>query len=175
MQPFEVDTGDELLPSGPRRSTDDVWWQVSEKHQQAKDRTRKWLIAATAIAAAGLITAFVALGTAGVATRRSSASINDETSTGSSSSSKDSRSPGWGHIRRIAFSSCTSYDVRPQPIWTQASLSSAEPASCWRNALFLQDQPLVLVLLWCKKPIRCLFHTNSSAPSNFLTSQQLCP
>lgn len=135
MQPFDVDTGDELLPSGPRRSTDDVWWQVSEKHQQAKDRTRKWLIAATAIAAAGLITAFVALGTAGVATRRSSASITDETSTGSSSSSTDSRS--WGHIRRIAFSSCTSYDVRPQPIWTQASLSSAD-----RTCLMLAQCPV---------------------------------
>jgi hypothetical protein len=27
----------------------------------------------------------------------------------------------WPQIRRIAFSSCTSYDLRQQPIWTQVS------------------------------------------------------
>lgn len=29
------------------------------------------------------------------------------------------RQQQWPNIRKLAFSSCTAYDMRPQPIWTE--------------------------------------------------------
>ena len=38
---------------------------------------------------------------------------------------------GWQGIRRIAFGSCTSYDIRPQPIWTQGVVPARPDAWVW--------------------------------------------
>lgn len=121
MQAFDVDTADELLTT-TRRSNEDVWWNVSEKHQQAKDRNRLWLITVTVVATVGLVVGLAALGTSAVAARQST--LASRASGSSSSATGGSTAPTWGQIKRIAFSSCTSYDVRPQPIWTQASPDS---------------------------------------------------
>jgi hypothetical protein len=133
MQPFDVDTADELLTT-TRRSNNDVWWNVSEKHQQAKDRNRLWLITATVVAAVGLVVGLAALGTSAVAARQSTLASRASGSSSSSSATGGFSAPGWGQIKRIAFSSCTSYDVRPQPIWTQASSDSLKLSSCCRGA-----------------------------------------
>lgn len=127
MQAFDVDTADELLTSA-RRSNEDVWWNVSEKHQQAKDRNRLWLITATVVAAVGLVVGLAALATSAVGARQSA--IASRASGSSSSSAIRGSTPAWGQINRIAFSSCTSYDVRPQPIWTQASSDSLMSSRC---------------------------------------------
>lgn len=124
MHPFDVDTGDELLaaPAGGsrKRPSDDVWWGVAEKTQQAKSRQRAWLIAVTVLAAVGLTVALAALGTAAGMARQA----NSSSGGGNRGSSSDTGTSGWRPIRRVSFSSCTSYDVRPQPIWTQVSWSS---------------------------------------------------
>jgi hypothetical protein len=124
MHPFDVDTGDELLaaPAGGsrKRPSDDVWWGVAE--HQAKTKQRAWLIAVTVLAAVGLTVALAALGTAAGTARQVNKSIGKASTSGSSS---DTGSSSWQQIQKIAFSSCTSYDVRPQPIWTQVSWSFA--------------------------------------------------
>jgi len=115
MRAFDVDTNDGLLSS--RRTEEDVWWHQAEKQQQAKSRHRVWLIAVTAVALLGLALGLAAVGTASVAVRRAStAGLRGE-----GSSVNAATRPGWDPISSIAFSSCTSYDVRPQPIWTEVS------------------------------------------------------
>jgi hypothetical protein len=109
MHPFDVDTGAELL-TAPKRSDEDVWWQVSERQQQAKSRHRTWMIAATALSVVAAVLSVAALVTSAVANSRSS--ISNAGSFGRRSSSDVSKTPGWGQIQRVAFSSCTSYDVR---------------------------------------------------------------
>lgn len=122
MHPFDVDTGDELLAApagGSRKRPSDDLWGVAEKTQQATSRQRAWLIAVTVLAAVGLTVAVAALGTAAGTAQQT----NSNSGGGNHGSSSDTKSSGWRQIQRLAFSSCTSYDVRPQPIWTQVSWS----------------------------------------------------
>ena len=116
MQPFDVDH-DGLLAA--RRSDEDVWWHQAEKHQQARHWHKSWLIAVTVLGLMALTVSLAALATAAVSAGRTSRL--DESSDSDNTSSTLQAEPEWNQIRRIAFSSCTSYDVRPQPIWTQAS------------------------------------------------------
>lgn len=124
MQPFDVDTGDELLTA--RRFDEDVWWNQAQKQQAAKNKYKAWLISVTVLTLLGLTISLAALGTAAVVARRSTSAQP------SSSSATSSKPPGWDHIKKIAFSSCTSYDVRPQPIWTEASAYSRAPNQAWQ-------------------------------------------
>jgi DNA-binding transcriptional regulator YdaS (Cro superfamily) len=41
----------------------------------------------------------------------------------------------WPQIKRIAFSSCTSYDLRPQPIWTEVRKLSPCCGTCVSSVL----------------------------------------
>lgn len=113
MQSFDVDNANELLPGATRRSDEGGW-----PKQQTDRHTRQslWLIAVTVLALAGVVIASIAAVTAEAAARRISAAA---LSGGSSAGSETTPAAGWGHIKRLAYSSCTSYDVRPQPIWTK--------------------------------------------------------
>lgn len=159
MHPFDVDTGDELLAAGGarKRPSDDVWWGVAEKTQQAKSRQRAWLIAVTVLAAVGLTVALAAFGTAAGTARQA----NNSSGGGNRGSSSDTGTSGWRQIRRVAFSSCTSYDVRPQPIWTQVRWSSGP--CLWQTrgrpcVLFVEEETLAV---WPLSAPRALFFTAS--------------
>eukprot|EP00775_Hariotina_reticulata_P009939 gene9939-10094_t len=49
----------------------------------------------------------------------------------------------WPNIRRLAFSSCTAYDMRPQPIWTEGVIPASPDAWIWLGDLAYMDDPLV--------------------------------
>lgn len=132
MQTFDVDTASELLPPANGRKSDgeEVWFKP-ETLTAKYTRQKIWLVVVTVLALAGVVIAVIAAVTAEAAARRISAL--SETTHGSSSSSTVSPSaPGWGHIKRLAYSSCTSYDVRPQPIWTEVYLASHGRIHCNR-------------------------------------------
>eukprot|EP00882_Tetradesmus_deserticola_P026846 GHRQ01029657.1.p1 GENE.GHRQ01029657.1~~GHRQ01029657.1.p1 ORF type:complete len:181 (+),score=39.52 GHRQ01029657.1:553-1095(+) len=49
----------------------------------------------------------------------------------------------WPQIKRVAFSSCTSYDLRPQPIWTEGVIPSNPDAWVWLGDITYMDDPLL--------------------------------
>lgn len=132
MQTFDVDTASELLPPANGRTSDgeEVW--VKPETLTAKyTRQKIWLVVVTVLALAGVVIAVIAAVTAEAAARRIS-SLSETTHGSSSSSTVSPSAPGWGHIKRLAYSSCTSYDVRPQPIWTEVYLASHGRIHCNR-------------------------------------------
>lgn len=89
---------------------DDLFMHTVTKEQQAQKRQRRLFLCTVIIAVVGLLLSIAGLVLAGLAGQQAAAaaSLTAGTHTGE-----------WPSIRRIAFSSCTSYDLRPQPIWTQ--------------------------------------------------------
>ena len=68
---------------------------------------------------------------------------------------RDARSPDRGGpgagggraatVSKIAFGSCTSYDMRPQPVWTNGVIPSAPDAWIWAGDMAYMDDPTINV------------------------------
>lgn len=86
----------------------------SEALTQPRKNNRPWLLyTAVALASVSLLFSIIALARAETARKREARSPDSP-----------SQQP---LVSRIAFGSCTSYDKRPQPIWTDVSL----PVHCY--------------------------------------------
>ena len=48
----------------------------------------------------------------------------------------------WRPLKRVAFGSCTAYDARPQPVWTEGVVPAAPDAWVWLGDLAYMDNPL---------------------------------
>lgn len=46
-------------------------------------------------------------------------------------------------ISKIAFGSCTSYDLRPQPVWTQGVIAAQPDAWIWVGDMAYMDDPVI--------------------------------
>jgi hypothetical protein len=114
MQAFDLEepTGDELLTGTGRKSAagggGDAW--AGGRSSGGGHSQQRRLLLLGLVGLLSLLLSIAALGASSVAASRSRSAGTSATPPAS-----------WGHIRRIAFGSCSSYDIRPQPIWTEVS------------------------------------------------------
>lgn len=164
MLNFEVGPDEDELLSHETRTVKN-WWQKGDdlfmhtatKEQQAQKRQRHLLYGLATAAAAGLLLSIAGLVVAGVARNQAAAAAAVAGQT------QQQVAGTWKHIRRIAFSSCTSYDLRPQPIWTEVGSSIDKlhsDAAPWLHLLYL---PVVAFGTVCRQARRiCALRFNRS-------------
>ncbi|WIA30967.1 hypothetical protein OEZ86_001015 [Tetradesmus obliquus] len=139
---------DQLLGAGAAASASDRprWWQkedgflsiTSSQPGNLKSSTRRsvpiWMLVLTL---AALLLSVVSLAV-------SVAKTSGPAAAAAAGAQQQSRpAAAWPQIKRIAFSSCTSYDLRPQPIWTEGVIPSNPDAWVWLGDITYMDDPLL--------------------------------
>eukprot|EP00879_Flechtneria_rotunda_P012305 GHRR01012852.1.p1 GENE.GHRR01012852.1~~GHRR01012852.1.p1 ORF type:complete len:325 (+),score=82.73 GHRR01012852.1:519-1493(+) len=114
---------------------DDLFLSTSNRQQQQQKRIKNLLIALVVFAVVALLLSVAALGTA--------SSAHYKALHASEPSNAVVRPPNWPNIEKLAFGSCTSYDLRPQPIWTQGIIPAAPDTWVWLGDMTYMDDPLV--------------------------------
>lgn len=98
---------------------------LSSQHlQQTRDtpsfiRAHGWLLLLTCMGLSALVLSAVAVGL----------SVEHLRDIRTSVPGGSDASPTWQGIRKIAFGSCTAYDLRSQPVWTQVSFQALKLAA----------------------------------------------
>jgi hypothetical protein len=115
---------------------------------RTRRRVSRWLLALTAglavaalVSCAALSVALSARRTAAAAAASSSLASFDRGADGGDAAAAASlqRRP----VRRVAFGSCSAYDLRPQEVWTAGVIPAAPDAWIWVGDFAYFDDPVV--------------------------------
>eukprot|EP00877_Chromochloris_zofingiensis_P012778 jgi/Chrzof1/7754/Cz02g35160.t1 len=121
----------------------DYFLNEASREQSKQRRTRTWLLALTIATGILAVIAMTAVALAASTQRLQDQLLKQQQLVGGILAGGTQTNQGWQGIKKIAFGSCTAYDLRPQPIWTQGVIPAQPDAWVWLGDFAYMDDPLM--------------------------------